>query len=275
MPSSATDATATRGCSSGSATPTPAALQPNVLKIAGMLGSGNCSVGKPNAMPHILLLAASLLASPAPAPAALETLHAQVPAASHAALEAGLSAWRHAVASGAARRTDVLTVIDYSRPSTEPRLFVLDVPAGRVRFAELVAHGRGSGENATERFSNASGSRMTSLGVFRAADTYDGQHGLSLRLDGLEPGFNDRARERAIVMHGAAYVNSEMIAAQGRLGRSWGCPAVRPAIAKKLIEMIKDGSLVVAYYPDAKWLARSAFLGAAPPVRTSRPADPS
>ena len=223
-----------------------------------------------------ILLAASLLAPPAPAPDALRTLHSLVPATSHAALDAGLNAWRHAVASGAVRRTDVLTVIDYSRPSTEPRLFVLDVPNGRVHFVERVAHGKGSGDNATERFSNTLGSRMTSLGVFLAADTYNGQHGLSLRLDGLEPGFNDRARERAIVMHGADYVNDAIVGAMGRLGRSWGCPAVRPAIAKKLIDAIKEGSLVVAYYPDSNWLERSTFLkGATPAVRTSPPADPS
>jgi hypothetical protein len=225
-------------------------------------------------MTNALLLAASLLALPAPPPAGLD---ARVPAASRAALEAGLAAWRHAVSSGAVSRSDVLTVIDYSRPSTEPRLFVIDVPAGRVAFAELVAHGRESGENATDRFSNASGSRMTSLGAFRAAEVYRGQHGLSLRLDGLEPGFNDRARERAIVMHGAAYVGAESIAALGRLGRSWGCPAVRPAIAKTLIDTIKDGSLVVAYYPDADWLARSTYLNAraAGSAGTPATADPS
>jgi hypothetical protein len=145
-----------------------------------------------------------------------------------------------------------------------------------VSFVERVAHGKGSGENATERFSNTLGSRMTSLGVFLAADTYNGQHGLSLRLDGLEPGFNDRARERAIVIHGASYVNEAIIGAMGRLGRSWGCPAVRPEVAKKLIDAIKDGSLVVAFYPDANWLERSAFLkGTAPAVRTSPAADPS
>jgi L,D-transpeptidase catalytic domain len=223
-------------------------------------------------MSTILLLAASLLVPAAPQ----EALELQVPRTSRAALEAGLSAWRHAVASGAVSRSDVLTVIDYSRPSTEPRLFVIDVPGRRVRYTERVAHGKGSGENATERFSNRDGSRMTSLGVFLAAETYQGQHGLSLRLDGLEPGFNDRARERAIVMHGAAYVNDAIIASQGRLGRSWGCPAVRPAIAKTLIDTIKDGSLVVAYYPDADWLAGSVFLdGAGPAVRTSKAADPS
>jgi hypothetical protein len=222
----------------------------------------------------ILLLAASLLAPPAlSAPA--KGLEAQLPAASHAALAAGLAAWRHAVASGTVTRSEILTVIDYSRPSTEPRLFVIDVPARRVRYTERVAHGKGSGENATERFSNRDGSRMTSLGIFLAAETYQGQHGLSLRLDGLEPGFNDRARERAIVMHGAAYVSEKIIASQGRLGRSWGCPAVRNAIARELIETIKDGSLVVAYYPDADWLARSEFLNAATPAVRSPGADPS
>ncbi len=220
-------------------------------------------------MPTILLLAASLFIPAAPR----DAFERQIPRTSHAALEAGLSAWRHAVASGAVNRTEVLTVIDYSRPSTEPRLFVIDVPGRRVRYTERVAHGKGSGENATERFSNREGSRMTSLGVFLAAETYQGQHGPSLRLDGLEPGFNDRARERAIVMHGADYVNDAIIASQGRLGRSWGCPAVRPAIAKTLIETIKDGSLVVAYYPDADWLARSEFLRAS---ETKAPgADPS
>jgi len=176
------------------------------------------------------------------------------------------------VGHGAVDRPEVLTFIDYSRPSTEPRLFVIDLASNRVAFSELVAHGRGSGDNAAGRFSNQDGSHMSSLGVFRAGGTYNGQHGLSLRLEGLEPGFNDRARERAIVMHAAGYVSTAMIAAQGRLGRSWGCPAVRPEIAKKLIDAIKDGSLVVAYYPDADWLARSAFLKA---PTTSRTADPS
>ena len=208
-------------------------------------------------MLHALLLTAALIAVPGPS---LSRLEAQVPRASHAALEAGLAAWKRAVDRGAVRRTDVLTVIDYSRPSTDPRLFVIDLAASEVRFAERVAHGRGTGENRAERFSNTDGTHMSSLGVFRAADTYSGQHGLSLRLDGLEPGFNDHARDRAIVIHAAAYVNDAIVAAPGRIGRSWGCPAVRPAVAKKLIDAIRDGSLSVAYYPDADWLSRSAFL---------------
>ena len=154
----------------------------------------------------------------------------------------------------------LLTVIDYSRPSTETRLWVLDLVRERVLFQERVAHGQGSGENFATRFSNLNGSHQTSLGLFRTADTYVGSNGYSLRLDGLEPGVNDRARERAIVMHGAPYVSDSNVRALGRLGRSHGCPALRPAVARKLIDTIKDGSLVFAYYPDRQWLNGSRFL---------------
>jgi hypothetical protein len=229
---------------------------------------------------HLCLLATALLAAPpsgaAPAAGPSErTLRAQIPRSSHAALTAALEAWRHAVAAGAAVRADVLTFIDYSRPSTERRLFVIDVPHSRVRFTELVAHGRDSGGDAAERFSNVTGSHMSSLGVFRAADAYKGEHGLSLHIDGLEPGFNDRARERAIVIHGARYVSDGAAAVLGRLGRSWGCPAVRPEFVKTLIDTIKDGSLIVAYYPDARWLSGSAFLDRTDAGPTTSPADPS
>jgi hypothetical protein len=219
----------------------------------------------------ILLILAAALRVGEPSLARLE---AQTPSESHPAVEAALRAWRHAVAAGAATRTDVLTVIDYSRPSREPRLFVFDLASNRLLFRERVAHGRASGEDATTRFSNSSGSRMSSLGIFRALDEYRGSHGPSLRLEGLEPGFNDHARERAIVMHGADYVSDGIIASQGRLGRSWGCPAVRPEVARKLIETIRDGSLIVAYYPDARWLGASAFLAPDAGRATVSPAAP-
>ena len=212
-----------------------------------------------------LILAVVLHAAPRPAVAAV----AGIPEASRPAVEAGLTAWRHAVASGAVRRPEILTVIDYSRPSTEPRLFVLEMPSGRVAFRELVAHGRGSGENETVRFSNAPNSRMTSLGVFLAGSTYRGQHGLSMRLEGLEAGFNDAARDRDIVVHGAPYVSASTARTLGRLGRSWGCPAVRPEVASRLIDTIRDGSLVVAYYPDRDWLAHSEFLSTGAPAPAS------
>jgi hypothetical protein len=162
--------------------------------------------------------------------------------------------------AGAVVNDRLLTVIDYSKPSTEPRLWVLDLERGRVLFEELVAHGRGSGEKFATRFSNVDGSHQTSLGLFRTADTYVGGNGYSLRLDGLEAGVNDRARDRAIVVHGAPYVSETNVRTVGRLGRSHGCPALRPGVARTVIDTIKQGSLLFAYYPDRQWLKGSRFL---------------
>ncbi|HVH58615.1 MAG TPA: murein L,D-transpeptidase catalytic domain family protein [Vicinamibacterales bacterium] len=153
-----------------------------------------------------------------------------------------------------------LTVIDFSRPSTAPRLWVYDLRRRKLLFSEHVAHGRNSGFDLPTQFSNEPESNMSSIGLYRASESYIGKHGYSLRLDGLEPGFNDRARDRAIVIHGAEYVNANTAKAQGRLGRSLGCPAVRPEIARKLIDAVKDGGLVFAYYPDPSWLQTSRFL---------------
>ena len=175
-------------------------------------------------------------------------------------LRLALNAAACARTSSAVKNERLLTVIDYSKASTEPRLWVLDLERERVLFEELVAHGRGSGDNFATRFSNADGSHQTSLGLFRTADTYVGTNGYSLRLDGLEQGVNDRARDRAIVMHGAPYVSEANIRTVGRLGRSHGCPALRPAIARTVIDTIKQGSLVFAYYPDQQWLKGSRFL---------------
>ena len=126
----------------------------------------------------------------------------------------------------------LLTVIDYSLPSVEPRLWVVDRESHEVLFEELVAHGKNSGDNLTTAFSNTPDSLQTSLGLFLTGDTYYGTNGYSLRLDGLEPDFNDLARERAIVMHGAPYVSAQTARTLGRLGRSWGCPAVSVASAR-------------------------------------------
>jgi hypothetical protein len=154
-----------------------------------------------------------------------------------------------------------LAVIDYSLPSTRPRLWVFDAQHGQLLFTELVAHGRNTGERDSTRFSNAEGSRMSSLGLFLTADTYHGINGYSLRLHGLDAGFNDNALARAIVMHGAPYVSDEFARAQGRLGRSWGCPALREGIAREVIDTVKGTGLVFAYYPDPAWLAASKYLG--------------
>lgn len=143
-----------------------------------------------------------------------------------------------------------LTLIDYSQPSTARRLWTFDLSNGALLFHERVAHGQGSGGDLATRFSNRAGSRQTSLGLFRTAESYVGDNGYSLRLDGLDAGINDQARARAIVIHGAAYVSDAAIASWGRIGRSWGCPAVSAAVARKLIDRIRGGSYLLAWHPD-------------------------
>ena len=175
--------------------------------------------------------------------------------------EMALNAASCAVRSGAVSAPPTLTVIDYSKPSTERRLWVFDLKAKELVYEELVAHGQGSGANMATKFSNENESHQTSLGLFVTRDTYVGKNGYSLRLDGLDRGVNDRARERAIVMHGAPYVSDAFVKANGRLGRSWGCPAVSDAVAKKMIDVVKGGGLVFSYYPDAEWLKTSKYLG--------------
>jgi hypothetical protein len=172
-----------------------------------------------------------------------------------------LSAAECAVRSGVVSSPETLTVIDYSKPSSEERLWVYDLVSRRLVYEELVAHGQGSGESMATAFSNQPETHQTSLGLYVTGDAYVGRNGYSLRLDGLDRGFNDRARERAIVMHGAPYVSPAFVQAQGRLGRSWGCPAVSDVVARELIDRVKGGSLVFAYYPDADWLAGSKYLG--------------
>lgn len=182
-------------------------------------------------------------------------------------LRMALTAVDCAVKSGALDAPPTLTVIDYSLPSTEPRLWVFEMATGKLLFHELVAHGRNTGENLAKHFSDTLDSRQSSLGLFKTDSTYVGSNGYSLRLDGLEPGFNGRARERAIVMHGAPYVDAGFAAAQGRLGRSWGCPALRAAVAHKVIDTIRGGGVIFSYYPDSAWLKESRFINCGAPTQ--------
>ena len=176
-------------------------------------------------------------------------------------LEMALGAASCAVKSGAVEGPGTLTVIDYSKPSSERRLWVFDLKSKELLYEELVAHGQGSGANMATQFSNNDESHQTSLGLFVTRDTYVGKNGYSLRLDGLDRGVNDRARDRAIVMHGAPYVSEAFVKANGRLGRSWGCPAISAAVAKQMIDRVKGGGLVFAYYPDAGFIKTSKYLG--------------
>lgn len=179
-------------------------------------------------------------------------------------LDHALAAYRR-VESAGLLHTKLLTVIDYSLPSWDRRLWVLDPVRLRVLFHEFVAHGRGS---ATEdqpdyavRFGNEPSSLRSSLGTFLTGSTYTGKHGHSLELIGLEPGVNDKALERRIVMHPADYVSAKFRATKGgRVGRSWGCPALDPVVAPALIDRIQDGSIVYVAGSGAPPAADGAAL---------------
>lgn len=155
---------------------------------------------------------------------------------------------------------DTLTVIDFSKPSTDERLFVLDMKEKKLLFSSVVSHGKNSGDNYATSFSNRKGSYQSSLGFYLTGETYEGRNGYSLILNGLEKGFNDRARERSIVIHGAAYSNPGYITTAGRLGRSQGCPALPEAVSDTIIDTIKDGTLLFIYANDRSYLTRSRIL---------------
>jgi hypothetical protein len=178
----------------------------------------------------------------------LRQLQQLAPRLAPQALASALTTLRRLQTSGVRVRSDVLTVIDYTKPSTERRLWVFDLVHTRVLFEELTAHGKNSGDNQAVRFSNAPNSLMSSLGAFLTAGTYIGKHGLSLRLQGLDKGVNDNSMLRGIVIHAADYVSEAFLKAKGSIGRSWGCPAVRPEIARRLIETVQGGTLVLAYF---------------------------
>ena len=191
------------------------------------------------------------VAAPAPAAASAWTIAGWDVAAlgdiDPRVFSAALDAAEAAVERGEVTGPTTLSVIDFTRPSTEKRLWVYDLRSRALLFDELVSHGRGSGGAMATAFSNEPDSHMSSLGLFRTGEAYVGKNGYSLRLDGLDRGVNDRARERAIVIHGAPYVNASMARANGYLGRSYGCPAVRPEIARALIDAVKGGGLLFAY----------------------------
>ena len=182
-----------------------------------------------------------------------------VPGLSPRTLDLAMRAYARARARGEVERP-LVSIIDYSLPSTEKRLWVLDLERGQVLFHELVAHGKRSGDNEARAFSNVVGSHQSSLGVFRTGDEYRGEHGIALRLQGLEPGWNDRAMDRAIVLHGASYVSEQFAARFGRIGRSFGCPVVRPVIADSLIRTIRNGTLLFASFPDSAYAAGSTYM---------------
>ena len=154
----------------------------------------------------------------------------------------------------------VLSIVDLSQPSTSKRLYVVDLQNKKILFNTYVSHGQKSGDLVATSFSNVNSSFQTSLGFYKTLNTYMGKHGLSLQLKGLEKGFNDNVQNRNIVLHGADYVCEEFIRKTGRLGRSQGCPAVPYADSKKIIQVVKGGTCLFVYSPNADYLKRSAYL---------------
>lgn len=192
----------------------------------------------------------------------VQHLSAKAPALNKNVLKLALTAYHNASEKGGVKKP-VLTVIDYSLPSSKQRMWIFDLNREKLLYNTYVAHGRNSGDTVPNHFSNAPNSRASSLGTYITQDTYFGSKGLSLNLKGLEHGFNDNAYDRRVVVHGAWYVEPDFIKSSGRAGRSWGCPSIAKTLAKPVINTIKGGSVVFAYYPDHYYLSHSNYVAAA------------
>lgn len=179
---------------------------------------------------------------------------------SKAAFAYGIKGYNYLRSEGKLAKDNILTIIDFSLPSTEKRLFVIDVEKGSLLYNTYVSHGRNSGTKFATQFSNLPESYKSSLGFYVTRNTYTGKHGFSLRLNGEEKGINDNAMSRAIVMHAADYVNKNLIKMQGYIGRSLGCPALPNEVYKPIINEIKDGSCLFIYSPSKDYQKKSPVL---------------
>lgn len=179
---------------------------------------------------------------------------------SRAAFDEAIKGYNYLQEKKMLNNTSVLTIVDYSKPSSQKRLYVVDMNEGKILFNTLVAHGRNSGLEYASAFSNNAESHQTSLGFFITMNTYTGGNGYSLKLMGCEKGINDKALQRAIVVHGAAYADENFLHSNGFLGRSYGCPAVPENVSKKIIDTIKNGSCMFLYHPTKKYTAASKIL---------------
>lgn len=175
-------------------------------------------------------------------------------------LSLATKSYNSAIKQGYGSKEHLLTIVNYELPSNSPRLWVLSPKTKKILFKSYVTHGRGSGLTESTSFSNSPRSNKSSLGMFVTGDSYNGKHGQSMRLHGLEKGINDKAFSRSIVIHGAKYATDKFIEQHKRMGRSLGCLALSPENNKKLIKLLQKGSFVFSYYPDKNWLKSSNFL---------------
>ncbi len=215
--------------------------------------------------PLILPKSLTLNANPIQLPAAnniskkLMVLSHVAPSLNKNVLKLALVAYDKARHNGTVKKS-MLTVIDYSLPSSKQRMWIFDLSHKKLLYKTYVAHGMNSGMSVAHHFSNKNMSKESSLGTYVTRDTYIGSKGLSLNLQGLEKGINDNAYRRRVVIHGAWYVEPDFIKKTGRAGRSWGCPSIAKTLAKPVINTIKGGSVVFAYYPDKYYLSHSGYL---------------
>lgn len=189
-----------------------------------------------------------------------DSLHLDQLGLSEQAYRFAVKGYNYLRAKGRVSNSHVISIVDFTKPSYQKRLFVIDIDRCRILFNTYVAHGQGSGKEFASHFSNIPESFQSSLGFYITADTYTGKNGYSLHLEGMERGINDKADERAIVMHGAPYVSEQYIRAQGYIGRSWGCPAVPEKLNKPIIEEIKNGSCLFIYGKNKQYFKRSVIL---------------
>jgi hypothetical protein len=189
-----------------------------------------------------------------------DSLRLNIMGLSKQAFQYAMQGFDYLVKAGKITNDKIISIADFSLPSTKKRLFIIDLAKNKILFNTYVAHGMNSGKEYASQFSNRPESNQSSPGFYETMNTYNGKNGYSLHLQGLERGINDNADSRAIVMHGAPYVSESMIQSQGYLGRSWGCPAVPENLHKPIINKIKNGSCLFIYSPDKSYLSRSAIL---------------
>jgi hypothetical protein len=181
---------------------------------------------------------------------------------SKTAFDYAIKGFDHLVQTGRFANDNIISIVDFSLPSSRKRLFVIDLEQAKVLFNTYVAHGSKSGAAMATQFSNTPESNKSSLGFYETLQTYSGGHGYSLKLQGLERGINDNANSRAIVIHPAAYVDEALIRSQGYIGRSWGCPALPEKLSRPIINTIKDGTCLFLYSPDKAYLSNSKIINA-------------
>ena len=192
-----------------------------------------------------------------------DSLKLQTLGLSQMAYETALKGFNSLCTAGKIANNNIVSIVDFSLPSSKKRLFVIDLKNFKLLFNTYVAHGRNSGKEFANQFSNDPESFKSSLGFYVTKDTYNGAHGFSLHLEGEEKGINDNAYSRSIVMHSAAYVGENVVKSQGFIGRSLGCPALSSKVFKPIIEKIKNGSCLFLYSPNANYLSHSRLLNQA------------